>query len=54
MTDQIPGSRPVRDLVADADRRRRGRAAAARVQQIAPWAAGLALAGGAAGRWLFG
>jgi hypothetical protein len=40
----------VRDLVAGADRRRRARLADARVQRLAPWAAGLALAAGLTGR----
>ena len=39
----LSASRPVRDLVAAADRQRRGRVAFARLQAVAPWVAGAAL-----------
>lgn len=51
-TNSAPDS--VRALVAQADQRRRARAADARVQTLAPWLAGLALAAGISGRLLSG
>src|SRR5512147_1380174 len=47
-------NQPVRDLVAGADRRRRAVRAAARVQRLAPWVAGVAFAAGVTGRLLTG
>lgn len=53
MTQLSSSNQPVRDLVAQADRRRRARVAAARLQRLAPALAGVALLVALVGR-LFG
>jgi hypothetical protein len=50
VAEHLPHGSLVQDVVARADRQRRGRAALARVVRIAPWTAGLALLVAAAGR----
>jgi hypothetical protein len=54
MTNSSMQDRPIHDLVAQADRQRRVRAAAAQLQRLAPVAAAIALGASLMGRFLLG